>query len=109
MNRAVFPENVIIADLDTARAVWPIRQILGESADNAPIANRVAGTDLDLAHNDGVRLNFGSCPDRHRPFNHDIWSDFHIGPKLGARVDDSARMNHSTRSRNDRSQMTNDK
>src|ERR1700752_4308051 len=102
MNRAVLPENVVITDLDTARAVWPIGKILGETADHASIANRIAGTDLYLAHNDGVGLNLGSCSDRHRPFNHDVWSDFHIGPKLGARVDDSARMNHVTRSRNDR-------
>src|ERR1700751_5834665 len=102
MNRAVFPENVMIGDLATLGPFGPIRQILGESADDAPVANRIAGTDLYLAYNDGVRLNRGSGSDRHRPFNHDVWSDFHIGPKLGASVDDSARMNHGTRSRNDR-------
>src|ERR1700741_3583588 len=109
MDRTVFPEDVVITDLYTAGAVRPIRQVLRESADDAPIANRVAGTDLYLAHNDGVRLDFGSCPDGHRPFNHDVWSDFHVGPEFGARVDDSGRMNHGARIRNDRWQMTNDR
>jgi hypothetical protein len=62
------------------------------------MTDRVAGTDLDLAHYDSAGLDFGSRADKHRPVNHNVRPDLHIGFQMSARVNDGGRMNHGTKS-----------
>src|SRR5437879_632364 len=57
MNRAVFTDHVVGANLNAALCPRIKSEILGRRADHRPVTDHVAGSDCDASFENGMSLN----------------------------------------------------
>ena len=93
MDRGIFPDHVVIADLHIGRCARLERKILGIRSDNGPLADRIAGTHPHVPRNDGTGLNTAPCSDDGTSFDDGTGAYLHTGGNPGCRINDGGRMN----------------
>src|SRR6266487_3774842 len=92
MNRTVFTNNVVIADLDLGFSFRRKRKILRRRANNRAVSDKIVGAHRYIAFNDHVRLHDRFIADYHMWPDHRKRTDLDVGGDSRPGIDNSRRV-----------------
>ena len=86
MNRAVFANHVLVADVDPGFSFGRKAKILRSASDDRTVTDEIICADGHITFEDDVRSNDRFVADLHVRSDHRVRSDFNIGADLRGRI-----------------------